>query len=69
MWFLLLMFWNKAFSYFPNRMAPIELKKLKRQLLDLLSKGVIIPCVSFSVTAVLFLKKKYGSMGICIHCR
>ena len=50
----------------PYRMAPTELKELKEQLQDLLSKGFIRPSVSPWDTTVLFVKKKDGSTRMCI---
>ncbi|KAH9763231.1 Endonuclease [Citrus sinensis] len=50
----------------PYRMAPIELKELKVQLQELLDKGFIRPSVSPWGAPVLFVKKKDGSMGLCI---
>ena len=53
----------------PYRMAPIELKKLKVQLQELLDKGFIRPSVSPWGAPVLFVKKKDGSMRLCIDYR
>ncbi|KAL0556899.1 hypothetical protein IC582_005416 [Cucumis melo] len=53
----------------PYRMAPAELKELKVQLQELLDKGFIRPSVSPSGVPVLFVKKKYGSMRLCIDYR
>uniref|UniRef100_A0A2N9F277 Integrase catalytic domain-containing protein n=1 Tax=Fagus sylvatica TaxID=28930 RepID=A0A2N9F277_FAGSY len=54
------------FSY---RMAPAELKELKEQLQELLDKGFIRPSVSPWGAPVLFVKKKDGSMRLCIDYR
>ena len=51
------------------RMAPMELKELKIQLQELLDKGFIRPSVSPWGAAVLFVKKKDGSMRLCIDYR
>ncbi|KAL0537052.1 hypothetical protein IC582_026020 [Cucumis melo] len=51
------------------RMAPAELKELKVQLLELLDKGFIRPSVSPWGAPVLFVKKKDGSMRLCIDYR
>ncbi|XP_070054057.1 uncharacterized protein [Nicotiana tomentosiformis] len=51
------------------RMTPIELKELKEQLQELLHKGFLRPCVSPWGASVLFVKKKYGSMRMCIDYR
>ena len=50
----------------PYRMAPIELKDLKMQLQEFLYKGFIRPSVSPWGAPALFLKKKDGSMRLCI---
>ena len=50
----------------PYRMAPVEMKELAAQLQDLLDKGVIRPSVSPWGARVLFVKKKDGSMRLCI---
>ena len=57
---------TKPISIPPYRMAPAELKELKDQIQDLLSKGFICPSVSPWGAPVLFLKKKDGSMRMCI---
>ncbi|TYK23829.1 gag protease polyprotein [Cucumis melo var. makuwa] len=53
----------------PYRMAPAELKELKIQLQELLDKGFIRPSVSPWGAPVLFVKKKDGSMRLCIDNR
>ncbi|KAL0540204.1 hypothetical protein IC582_024437 [Cucumis melo] len=53
----------------PYRMAPAELKELKIQLQELLDKGFIRPSVSPWGAPVLFVKKKDGSMRLCIDYR
>jgi len=50
----------------PHRMAPAELKELKEQLQELLDKGFIRPSVSPWGAPVLFVKKKDGTMRMCI---
>ena len=50
-------------------MAPIELVELKKQLQELLDKGFIHPSVSPWGAPVLFVKKKYGTMRLCINYR
>ncbi|KAL4016414.1 hypothetical protein IC575_024065 [Cucumis melo] len=50
-------------------MAPAELKELKVQLQELLDKGFIRPSVSPWGAPVLFVKKKDGSMRLCIDYR
>nr|GFB02847.1 putative reverse transcriptase domain-containing protein [Tanacetum cinerariifolium] len=51
------------------RMAPVELKELKDQLQELLERGFIRPSVSLWGAQVLFVKKKDGSMRLCIDYR
>ncbi|XP_059284831.1 uncharacterized protein LOC132038125 [Lycium ferocissimum] len=51
------------------RMTLAELRELKEQLRDLLSKGFIHPSVSLWGAFVLFMKKKDGTMRICIDYR
>nr|GFB58994.1 putative reverse transcriptase domain-containing protein [Tanacetum cinerariifolium] len=53
----------------PYRLAPIELKELKDQLQELLERGFIRPSVSPWGAPVLFVKKKDGSMRLCIDYR
>ena len=48
----------------PYRMAPAELRELKAQLEELLSKGFIRPSISPWGAPVLFVKKK-RKMGVC----
>ena len=56
--------------YIPSyRMAPAELTELKAQLEELLSKGFIRPSISPWGAPVLFVKKKYGSLRLCIDYR
>ncbi|KAL8089701.1 hypothetical protein AgCh_039255 [Apium graveolens] len=53
----------------PYRMTPVEMKELAKQLQDLLEKGVIRPSVSPWGAPILFVKKKDGSMRLCIDYR
>ncbi|CAJ2645621.1 unnamed protein product [Trifolium pratense] len=53
----------------PYRMAPAELKELKEQLQDLLDKGFIRASTSPWGAPVLFVKKKDGSMRLCVDYR
>lgn len=48
------------------KMAPKELKELKTQLQDMVDKGYIRPSVSPWGAPVLFVKKKDGTMRLCI---
>ncbi|WMV18712.1 hypothetical protein MTR67_012097 [Solanum verrucosum] len=51
------------------RMAPAELKELKEQLRDLLDKGFIRQSISPWGAPVLFVRKKDGSLHMCIDFR
>ncbi|XP_070004094.1 uncharacterized protein [Nicotiana sylvestris] len=51
------------------RMAPAGFKELKQQLQDLLYKGFIRPSISPWGAPVLFVKKKDGSLRMCIDYR
>ncbi|XP_069143513.1 uncharacterized protein [Solanum lycopersicum] len=66
---LLLQLGTKPFSIPPYRMAPTEFKELKDHLEDLLSKGLIRPSVSPWGAPVLSVKKKDGTMRMCIDYR
>ncbi|KAL2251426.1 UNVERIFIED_CONTAM: Transposon Ty3-G Gag-Pol polyprotein, partial [Sesamum indicum] len=56
-------------SIAPYRMALSELKELKKQLEELLDKGFIRPSSSPWGAPVLFVKKKDGSMRLCVDYR
>ncbi|XP_015169165.1 uncharacterized protein [Solanum tuberosum] len=60
---------TRPISIPPYRMAPAELKELSVQLQDLLGKGFIRPSVSPWGAPVLFVKKKDGTMRLCIDYR
>jgi hypothetical protein len=53
----------------PYRMAPMELAELKVQLQELLDKGFIWPSNSPWGAPVLFVKKKDGTLRLCIDYR
>ncbi|GJT58066.1 uncharacterized protein Tco_0993120 [Tanacetum coccineum] len=53
----------------PHRLAPSEMKEIMSQLQELLDKGFIRPSSSPWGAPVLFVKKKYGSMRMCIDYR
>ena len=53
----------------PYRMAPAELRELKAQLEELSSKGFIRPSIFPWGAPVLFMKKKDGSLRLCIDYR
>jgi hypothetical protein len=50
----------------PCRMVPAEFKEMKEQLQELLDRGFIRPSVSPWGAPVLFVKKKDGTMWLCI---
>ena len=50
----------------PYRMAPTELKELKIQLQKLLDKEFVRPSVSPWGAPILFVKKKDGTLRMCI---
>ncbi|XP_075515766.1 uncharacterized protein LOC142550576 [Primulina tabacum] len=59
----------RPISKSPYRMAPAELKELKEQLQELLDKQQIRPSASPWGAPVLFVKKKDGSLRLCIDYR
>ena len=60
---------TKPISIPPYRMAPAELKEMKAQLKEFLSKGFIRPSTSPWGAPVLLVKKKDGSLQLCIDYR
>lgn len=52
-----------------NRMSPMEMDELKSQLDELLASGFIQPSKSPFGAPILFVKKKDGSMRMCIDYR
>ncbi|TYK11035.1 DNA/RNA polymerases superfamily protein [Cucumis melo var. makuwa] len=56
-------------SQAPYRMASSELKELKMQLQELVDNGCIRPSVSSWGAPVLFVKKKDGTLRLCIEYR
>ncbi|KAG8472657.1 hypothetical protein CXB51_034542 [Gossypium anomalum] len=61
---------TSSISIAPYRMALIELKELKAQLQELTDKGFAQPSFSPWGAPVLFIKKKDGSMRLCIdYCQ
>ena len=56
-------------SITPYRMAPLELKELKLQLQELLEKGFIRSSVSPWGAPMLFVKKKDGTLRLCVDYR
>ena len=53
----------------PYRMTPVELKELKVHLQELLDKGFVRTNVSPWGAPVLFVKKKDGTLRMCIDYR
>ncbi|CAH9102252.1 unnamed protein product [Cuscuta epithymum] len=60
---------TKPISIPPYRMAPAELNELKTQLQELLDNGFIRPSHSPWGAPVLFVKKKDGTLRMCIDYR
>ena len=56
-------------SIAPYRMSPVELAEVKAQVQDLLSKQFVRPSVSPWGAPVLLVKKKDGSMRMCVDYR
>ena len=53
----------------PYRMAPTELRELKAQLQDLIDKGFIRPSTSPWGAPILSVKKKDGTLRLCVDYR
>ena len=53
----------------PYRMAPNELKELKVQVEELIEKGFVCLSASPWGAPILFMRKKDGSMRLCIDYR
>ena len=53
----------------PYMMSTPEMLELKMQLQDLLEKKYITPSVSPWGAPILFVKKKYGTLRLCIDYR
>ena len=53
----------------PYRVGQTIHKELKEQLKDLLNNGLIRPSISLWRAPVLFVRKKYGSLRMCIDHR
>ena len=56
-------------SKVPYRIAPAKLKELQTQLQELLDKGFIRPSHSPWGAPVLFVRKKDGTLRMCINYR
>lgn len=53
-------------SITPNKIAPLELVELNKQIKDLLEKEMIIPSVSSWGTLMLLVKKKDDGLRLCV---
>ena len=60
---------TEPISKAPYRMAPLELNELKVQMEELVSKGFVRSSTSPWGAPVLFVKKKDGSLRLCIDYR
>jgi hypothetical protein len=60
---------TRPISMAPYRMSAVELNELKKQLEELLAKRFIRPSVSPWGAPVLLVKKKDGSMRLCVDYR
>ncbi|KAD6119725.1 hypothetical protein E3N88_10996 [Mikania micrantha] len=60
---------SKPIAKTPYRLAPTEMQELMTQIQELLDKGFIRPSISPWGAPVLFVKKKDGSMRMCIDYR
>ncbi|KAH0669048.1 hypothetical protein KY289_023541 [Solanum tuberosum] len=60
---------TRLISILPYRMEPTELKELKEQLKDLQDRGFIRPSVLPWGAPILFVRKKNGSLRMCIDYR
>ncbi|KAI3787689.1 hypothetical protein L2E82_00022 [Cichorium intybus] len=59
----------KPIARAPYRLAPSEMEELKKQLQELLDRGFIRPSSSPWGAPILFVRKKDGSMRMCIDYR
>ena len=60
---------TEPISKAPYRMTPLELKELKVQMEELVSKGFFRPSILPWGAPILFVKKKDGSLRLCIDYR
>ena len=60
---------SESLSKEKSTLAPAEIKELKEQLKDLLDKGFNKPSISPWGALVLFVRKKDGSLRMCIDYR
>jgi hypothetical protein len=59
----------KPIAKAPYRLVPAEMKEMMKQLQELLEKGFIRPSASPWGAPILFVKKKDGTMQMCIDYR
>ena len=62
-------FGTELISLGTYRMAPMELRELKKQLEELLRKGLIRPSTSPWGAPIFFVKKKDASLRLCVDYR
>ena len=60
---------TEPISIGPYQIAPVELRELKKQLEELLRRKLIRPSTSPWGAPVLFVKKKDGSLRLCVDYR
>lgn len=60
---------TSTISITPYQMAPVELRELKTQLDELKSKEFIRSTVSLWGAPILFVKKKDGTLRLCVDYR
>ena len=60
---------TRPLSFALYRMSPLELNELKKQIEELLAKGFIRLSVSPWGVLILLVKKKDGSVKLCIYYR
>ena len=60
---------TEPISKAPYKMAHLELKELKVLMEELVSKGFVRPSTSPWGAPVMFVKKKDGSLRLCIDYR
>jgi len=60
---------TRPISITPYRMSPVELSELKKQLEELLEKQFVRPSVSPWGALVLLVKKKDGTIRLCVDYR
>ena len=58
---------TQSISISPNQMAPVEMKELKNQLQELIDKRFIRQNTLPWGVPMLFVKKKDGSLRMCIN--